>query len=214
VVSAFLAPVLLVSGWTVAADLQPQFDPVRDPVSLLAAVGATDRWVMSLTFVVVGLCDAVTALALRPARRAGRALLIAGSVAGMVVAAYPENLRGGFGSVPHFVLGFLGFALLTFWPLAAARPGPGQPWALRPGPAGVVVAVQVALLAWFAAELITAAGQAGLAERIIGAAQALWPLAVVLSARLAAPDPALAGPGAGAGAGAGTGAAANKTKTA
>jgi hypothetical membrane protein len=200
VVSAFLAPVLLVSGWTVAADLQPQFDPVRDTVSLLAAVGATDRWVMSLTFVVVGLCDAVTALALRPARRAGRVLLIAGSVAGLLVAVNPENLRGGFGSVPHFVLGVLGFALLTFWPLAASRSGPGQPWALRPGPAAVVVAVQIALLAWFGAELITAAGQAGLAERIAGATQALWPLAVVLSARLAAAAPALA--------------EANKTKTA
>ncbi len=158
VVSAFLSPVLLVAGWTVAADLQPQFDPVRDTVSLLAAVGAADRWVMSLTFVVVGLCDAVTALALRPARRAGRVLLIAGSVAGMLVAAYPENLRGGFGSVPHFALGVLGFALL----------------------------------AWFGAELITAAGQAGLAERTIGAVQARWPLAVVLSDRMAAPDPALA----------------------
>jgi hypothetical membrane protein len=187
-----LSPVLLVTGWTVAAGLQPQFDAVRDTVSLLAAVGATDRWVMSLTFVVVGLCDAVTALALRPARRAGRVLLIAGSVSGMLVAAYPENLRGGFGSVPHFVVGVLGFALLTFWPLAASRPGPGQPWALRPGPAVVAVAGQIVLLAWFGAELITAAGQAGLAERVIGAAQALWPLAVVLSARLTAPAPALA----------------------
>jgi hypothetical protein len=34
---------------------------------------------------------------------------------------------------------------------------------------------------WFGAELITGSGQAGLAERVAGAAQALWPLAVVLS---------------------------------
>jgi hypothetical protein len=34
---------------------------------------------------------------------------------------------------------------------------------------------------WFGAELITGSGQAGLAERAAGAAQALWPLAVVLS---------------------------------
>jgi hypothetical protein len=51
--------------------------------------------------------------------------------------------------------------------------------------AGAVV-VLVALLAWFGAELITAGGQAGLAERIFGAAQALWPLAVVVSCRRAA----------------------------
>jgi hypothetical protein len=46
--------------------------------------------------------------------------------------------------------------------------------------------VLLALLAWFGVELITGGGQAGLAERIFGAAQALWPLAVVVSCRRAA----------------------------
>ena len=41
----------------------------------------------------------------------------------------------------------------------------------------------LALVVWFAAELITGSGQAGLAERAAGIAQALWPLAVVLSCR-------------------------------
>jgi hypothetical protein len=36
------APVLMVGGWTVAADLQPRFDPVATTVSALAAPGATD----------------------------------------------------------------------------------------------------------------------------------------------------------------------------
>jgi hypothetical protein len=43
--------------------------------------------------------------------------------------------------------------------------------------------VVLALVAWFGAELITGGGLAGLAERIFGAAQALWPLAVVASCR-------------------------------
>lgn len=89
VVSSAAAPVLMVGGWTLAASLQPRFDPVADTVSALAAQGAADRWVMTLTFVVVGLCELLT-------------------------------------------------------------------------------------------------GQAGLAERIFGAAQALWPLAVVVSCRYAA----------------------------
>jgi hypothetical protein len=42
------------------------------------------------------------------------------------------------------------------------------------------------LLAWFVAELVTAAKQVGLAERAVGAAQTIWPLAVVLSCRAAA----------------------------
>ena len=43
------------------------------------------------------------------------------------------------------------------------------------------VAVLLALTAWFGAELVTGAGQAGLAERIVGAAQVLWLLTVVPS---------------------------------
>jgi len=52
---------------------------------------------------------------------------------------------------------------------------------LRPAVAAAAVTVLLALVMWFGAELITGAGQAGLAERVAGAAQALWPLAVVLS---------------------------------
>jgi hypothetical protein len=60
------------------------------------------------------------------------------------------------------------------------------PWGLRPVVSAGAVALLVALLVWFAAELITAGGQAGLAERIFGAGQALWPLAVVVSCQYAA----------------------------
>jgi hypothetical membrane protein len=190
-ISAVAAPVLLIGGWTVAAGLQPRFDPVADTVSALAAIGATDRWVMNLVFVLVGACYILTALALRSAKTVGRMVLIVGAIAGMLVAANPEH-AGGFGSVPHFVFASLGFAGLTLWPAAAARKGPEVPWGLRSAPAVAAVAVQFALLAWFGTELILAGGQVGLAERVMGAAQATWPLAVVLSCYLPvrAPVPA------------------------
>src|SRR5580700_9872836 len=78
----------------------------------------------------------------------------------------------------------LGLAGLTLWPVAAAKRGQAVPWALRPAPAAAAVAAQFALLAWFGTELIMAGGQVGLAERVMGAAQATWPLAVVLSCYL------------------------------
>jgi hypothetical membrane protein len=190
-ISAVAAPVLLIGGWTVAAALQPRFDPVADTVSALAAIGATDPWIMNLVFVLVGACYILTALALRSAKTVGRMVLIAGAIAGMLVAANPEH-AGGFGSVPHFVFASLGFAGLTLWPAAAARKGPEVPWGLRSAPAVAAVAVQFALLAWFGTELILAGGQAGLAERVMGAAQATWPLAVVLSCYLPVGAPVLA----------------------
>lgn len=186
VASSVVGPVLLVGGWTVAADLQSHYDPVADTVSALAAVGATDRWVMTLTFLVVGLCYVITALALRPARIPGRLILAAGAIAGMMVAANPEH-PGGFGSVSHFVWASIGFAGLTFWPAGAWRRGPSVPWALRPAAGTAAIAVLFVLLTWFGTELVSGAGQVGLAERVMGAAQTAWPLAVVLSARAAAP---------------------------
>jgi hypothetical protein len=45
-------------------------------------------------------------------------------------------------------------------------------------------AVLLAVLLWFGAELLTSGGQAGLAERLLGGLQTLWPVLVILSCRL------------------------------
>jgi hypothetical membrane protein len=185
VVSSAAAPVLMAGGWTVAAALQPHYNPVADTVSALAAVGASDRWVMTLTFLVVAACDVVTGLALRPARALGRLILIAGAMAGLLVAANPEQ-PGTIHPLPHIIFGAAGCLAMVTWPAGAWRRGPSVPWGLRPAVSAGAVAVLLALLAWFGTELITAGGQAGLAERIFGAGQALWPLTVVVSCRHAA----------------------------
>ena len=106
VVSSAAAPVLMVAGWTVAAGLQRSFDPVAYTVSALAAPGAADRWVMTLTFVVVGLCYFVTGLGLRPARVPGRLMLMAAAVTGVLVAANPEH-PGTNLPVPHMILSLI-----------------------------------------------------------------------------------------------------------
>jgi Protein of unknown function (DUF998) len=185
VASSAAAPVLMVAGWTVAAGLQRSFDPVAYPVSALAAPGAADRWVMTLTFVVVGVCYFVTGLGLRPARLPGRLMLMAALVAGVMVAANPEH-AGNSLPVPHMVWGAAGCVVLVAWPVGAWRRGPAMPWGLRPAVSAGATAVLLALLAWFVAELITGGPQAGLAERVFGVAQALWPLMVVASCCYAA----------------------------
>jgi hypothetical protein len=55
-------------------------------------------------------------------------------------------------------------------------------WGLRSA-ISAAAGTLLALLAWFLTELITKGGVTGLAERVMGAAEVGWPLAVVLSCR-------------------------------
>lgn len=182
VATSVSAPVLLVAGWTIAARLQPApFDAVSQTVSALMQVGATDRWLMSGALLVVGMCYIATGIALRPAGTAGRLILVAGAMTGMMVAFFP--LHPGV-SVWHGIWSALGFAGLAAWPLGACRRGPSVPWGLRRPACFAAVAAQVVLLAWFIAEVLLTGGWQGLVERLVGLVQALTPLMVVLSCRL------------------------------
>ena len=174
--SSACAPVLLIAGWTIAAALQvPGYDPVRQTISTLASLGATDRWVMTMALFALGTCHMVTAFGLRPAALAGRVLLACGGAASIAVALNPEPYRGP--SPQHTASVSVGFALLAAWPVLAARLGPTVPWALRPL---VSLAATVAMLlcaGWFVLAL-SSHGPAGTAERVLTTVQSLWPLIV------------------------------------
>jgi len=181
VASAVAAPVLLIGGWTIAADLQTaSYDPIQDTISALAAHGATDRWVMTTALAGLGACHFVTAAGLRPARRVGRAVLATGGAATVLVAAFPQPARGD--SVAHTVAATVAFTALGVWPVFAG-------WRRAPAPlltravSAVASGCLLGLVGWFALEL--GGEQRGLAERAAAGAQALWPLAVVLTTRRA-----------------------------
>jgi hypothetical membrane protein len=184
-VSAVLAPVFLIGGWTAAAALQPPgYSAARDSISWLAGVGATDRWLMTAGFVGTGLAHIVTALALRPAALAGRLLLAAGGAATMLLAPFPVSAVGV--STVHRLVATAAFASLAVWPALSWRRGIDVPWALRPGPAGTATVVMVGLLAWFGAQFGGAGDIEGLTERCAAGAMVLWPLVVAVSARTGA----------------------------
>ncbi|WP_431726870.1 DUF998 domain-containing protein [Verrucosispora sp. TAA-831] len=175
-VSAVVAPVLLIGGWTLGAARQPGgFDQVTGTISALAAVGATDRWIMTVALAGLGLCHCVTAAGLRPLAPAGRALLALGGVATLAVAVFPLPADGG-GSVPHTLAAAVAFGALALWPALARAAGRRAPW----------VALAVGLLlpvAWFVAEMAVDGGRVGLAERVAAGAEAFAPLLVVTALR-------------------------------
>jgi hypothetical membrane protein len=165
--SAALAPVSLIGGWTLAAARQPgRFDATRETISALAALDATDRWVMTAGIAVLGGCHVVTALGLPEARPLGRLLLGAGGVTAVLVAALPQPSAG------HFPVATASFVALAVWPAFSDLPSRR---------AGVVASAGLlATLGWLGLE-IGGGDLLGLSERVVAGAEALWPLAVVLT---------------------------------
>ncbi|MFC7531513.1 DUF998 domain-containing protein [Actinoplanes sp. GCM10030250] len=187
-VSSAAAPVVLIGGWTLAAQRQPDgFDSTVDTISALAARNATDRWLMTAALLCVGICHVVTASGLSRAAPAGRIIFGLGGVATMLVALFPSPTTG---SAPeHAVSAGIAFAALAVWPAFAWRrrdstPPAAQPFALRPIASFTAALVLLWLVAWFTVTLGTG-GPVGLAERLAAGAQACWPFAAALSSRLA-----------------------------
>ncbi|MGW1465774.1 DUF998 domain-containing protein [Streptomyces sp. NPDC002308] len=190
--SSVCAPILLVGGWSVSAELEgPRYDPASTTISILAADGTRGYWVMTTALVALGVCHVVTACGLRPAAPFGRLALAGGGLSAMLLAFFPAPVSGG--SFAHGVVVTVGFSLLALWPVLAARREaqrpPGRlvpvsggtvPWGLRPGPS--VGATTLIWLggAWFLLALFVL-DIAGAAERVITFVQSFWPLVVVLS---------------------------------
>jgi hypothetical membrane protein len=178
--------VSLIGGWSVAAALQSGgFDAVTGTISALAAVGADQRWVMSVAIAVTGVCHMITAAALQPAAPRGRLLLALGGAATVLVALLP---LGAPSPVPllHGAAALAAFVLLGVWPAAAPAPADARmdapaAWGLRRGVSRTAAAVLLTLTAAFLVASVTGMHAVGAVERAAAAAQALWPAVVVAS---------------------------------
>jgi hypothetical membrane protein len=189
VVSSVLAPMILISGWVAAADLQPYpFNAVQRSISALGATGMPYRWVITIALIGVGVCHVTTGLALRLAAEPGRILLVIGGISSMLIGLNPQGAHGG--SLPHEAFSLIGVVVMTIWPVAAMRRDPGAPFGLRPVAAYATTAVTLVVLLWFTIELFNGS-HLGLAERTVTADQSMWPLIVVLSVLVAGQRSAL-----------------------
>lgn len=201
-ISSVSAPILLVGGWTVSAELYgPGYDPATATISILAADGAGGYWVMTSALLALGVCHVVTACGLRPAAPFGRVALAGGGLTAILLALFPAPSSGG--SFAHGVVVATGFSLLALWPVLAVprdafarqrapeggttswpRPGPSAgrrpPWGLRPVPSATAAALMWLGGGWFLLALFYL-DTAGAAERVITFLQSFWPLAVVVS---------------------------------
>lgn len=164
---AVIAPVAPVTAWCLAQFRQPpEYDWVRQTISALAARGAPDRWIMTVGLFVLGCAHLLTAAGLPEIGVPGRTALGVGGAATIAVAALPQPATG------HLIAAGIALSVLAVWPLLARAPAARMRW--------TATAVLLVLLAWFGWQL-RGGGQLGLSERILVAAEALWPLLAALA---------------------------------
>ena len=190
------APLLMPLGAELAAAAQPGYDPVRQSLSTLSRLGATDRWIMTSTLVLLGAGYLVGALALTRAPLRGRIALALGGSGTLCSGLLPQPETGS--SVFHMTAATVGWVAFACWPLAASRHPSASPLLGRRA-AWLVTGVLTVLLAWFVVQLRTGGAHLGLSERVLILAQTLWPAVVVLALRREAVRTAGRAVGAGAG---------------
>jgi hypothetical protein len=180
-VSTVLAPLLMVGAWLVAETLQPpSYSPLHSSISGLAALGATDRWIVTGALLLVGACYFVTAAGLPGLRKSARTVLVIAGLSSIGIAMSPQPVHGT--NAQHLVWTSLGAVAIAVWPAFTASRAPSRPLILRPPGAAAVTVISLALLTWLIAE--TQGGSAlGLAERLVTGVQMTWPFIVILALR-------------------------------
>jgi hypothetical protein len=179
-VSTVLAPLVMLGAWLVAEALQPpSYSPLHSSISGLAAIGATDRWIVTSALVFVGASYFVTAGCLPSLRMSARVVLLIAGISSIGIAVSPQPVDGS--SAMHLVWTCLGAAAITVWPAFTASRAP-SPLILRARGVVAVTAVFLVLSAWLVAE--TQHGSAlGLTERLVSGIQITWPFVVALALR-------------------------------
>lgn len=169
---------LLIGGTFIAGALSPGYDPVRQTISELAAGDAPTRVLMTVFFVLTGLCHLVTVTFARGIGVPGRIAFLIGALATLGVAAFPLPSVAG-SSAPHTAFAMIGFVALAAWPLLGMRFAADFPWLVRPLGSIVGTAILTIFCVWFL--LIWSSHSSpvvGLVERVAADAESLWPAVV------------------------------------
>ncbi|WP_200174249.1 DUF998 domain-containing protein [Tomitella cavernea] len=195
-VTAF-TPTVLIVGWIVAGALQPpEYDPIRETISVLSGLGAGHSWIMTAALYCVALSYLATAVGLHGVHRSARMIIAFGGVAGLGVAYFPQPANGS--TFDHMLFAVAGAGLLTLWPFVMAYWRPSLPlrgsdasdWSLRQrlvSRGGLIVAGLVIALSVLALYVAAQMGMyLGLAERICTGLQALLPFLVAIGLRRSA----------------------------
>ena len=184
VITALLAPVLLVGGWLIAGVLQPaSYSPMRETISALAGQSGTDRWVMTTALLLVGGCQVATGAGLTAVRLPARLLLVLTGLSTIGIALSPQPATGP--TSRHLVFAVSCVVTTAAWPVLVARRGPARSWILGVSGCAAATAAFAGLSCWLLVAARTGASDLGMVERLTSGTQGLFPLVIALALRRA-----------------------------
>jgi hypothetical protein len=182
VVTALLAPVVLVGGWLIAGALQPaSYSPMSMTISTLAGHSGTNRWVMTAALLLVGGCQIATGAGLTAVRMPARLLLILTGLSTVGIAVSPQPATGP--TSRHLAFAVSCVVTTAVWPLLVAGRAPAQSWILSVYGCAAATVLFAGLSCWLLVAARTGASDMGMVERLTSGAQGLFPFVIALASR-------------------------------
>ena len=181
-VAAYIGPPLGALGWIIAGAMWPGYDPALHTISDLAANDSPVQGFMSASFILGAVFTMLVAVYARTFAMPGRVVLAIASVATVGLTVFTTPSQVGH-SVPHRIFAIISFVAMSAWPLFSWRRDARGPWPLRPlGGILATAALAVISVAFLLVWTNPSFHYAGVAERILVVAQAVYLSFVVLAA--------------------------------
>lgn len=168
-----VAAVVLFGGLLAAQAALPNFSPMKQTMSSLAARDAPSRDLMTLVIVIVGICQVIAAHGFKQAAKPGRFILMLGGIGVLGVAAFPVPYVT-HDSHLHTFMATLALGSMCLWPVFSATNKYATPWVLTHRGAWTSTLCLAVLGLTFLANWLEKSHVMGLLERVLIASQIVW----------------------------------------
>ncbi len=180
-IAAVIGPIQSIAGWTISGLIRGEnYDPIRQPISDLAALDSSVFWLQSAFFMFGASLWLIAAFSAKAFAWPGRAALLISAIATVGLTIFPTPSQTSSSELHRF-FAILQFVLMTAFPLLAMRFKREYHWLIRPPAAITATVIMTAIALWFLAVWVDPnATNVGFVERVIAVAQTLYLSGVVL----------------------------------
>ncbi|MEY4499133.1 MAG: hypothetical protein RL319_121 [Actinomycetota bacterium] len=180
-IAAVIGPIQSIAGWTISGLIRgDNYDPIRQPISDLAALDSSVFWLQSAFFMFGASLWLIAAFSAKAFAWPGRAALLISAIATVGLTIFPTPSQTSSSELHRF-FAILQFVLMTAFPLLAMRFKRDYHWLIRPPAAITATVIMTAIALWFLAVWVDPnATNVGFVERVIAVAQTLYLSGVVL----------------------------------